>query len=91
MNFKSESDYRVFALNNLLKRLEEEIILNSDLTNKAFRIYETKVFDEVRGKEITRFTINEIPVTIEHLKLPSLECILKKKKNNFKTKNKIFI
>lgn len=70
MNFRSESELREMSLISCLRKLQEDILNDKKLYNKAFRLYEQRRFDDLTDREIIRFGIQEIPIETQHLILP---------------------
>lgn len=71
MSFGSKSDSRDYALYGVFERLQEYILNDNNLCDKAFRIYESKDIDLQNGMPIYRFGIREIPTEIQHLIIPT--------------------
>ena len=72
------------CLYNILHILSDEILKNDELCNKAFRLVEEKIFEEMWGEE-TIFKIQEIKVESDYLRIPSNE----KRKYNLKERIRI--
>lgn len=70
MNFKSVGDNRNYALYISFERIQDYILDNTDLCNKAFRIIESKIINPVDGTPEHRFEIREIPIEIQRLEIP---------------------
>ena len=88
--YGSESNQRDYALYNAFERLQQDILDNKDLCNRAFRIYETKIYDG--EMKVNRFIVDEIPIEIQYLKIPNKQEIsFLPRKYNFKERIRILL
>lgn len=90
IKFRAQSDDRLFALRRLLGGLEEKILNDTTLCDKAFRLSEIEFYEPYTDKKIIKFSIDEIPTTVEQLTIPSrTEMSILPRKYTFKERIRI--
>ena len=86
--YGGEGDQRDYALYSVFERLQEDILEDGNLCNRAFRIYETQEYEY--GMPLYRFVIDEIPINVQHLTIPTKQEIsFLSRKYNFKERIRI--
>ena len=84
-----QSNFREEALQGALYELQKNILENNNKCQKVFKIFEKESFDEIYGKNMFRFKIEEISINNVILNVPKVNYINTNKKYSFKERLRI--
>lgn len=87
--YGGQSNFREEALQGAIYELSKAILNDNNKCNKAFRIYEKEDFDEMYGKNMIRFHIEEIAINTVNINIPKNNYINTNKKYSFKERLRI--